>query len=1202
MVRINGEFQVVVQELDTQQTFITKLAAEMNTIPIYLYFKDGIPDVTTIHNKDSNIQVEDLLKTIRTKDVSEANIVSFLKELQDKMGSNKSYKVNFILDILSPVIAYNKNLSNIPEDFQQTYSLIYEEVLKKDKTFQVKESIYDLWDKRKDTISYIDKAIKQNDTKVKNSMKVYKKFYDVEKGVDYTDFELERVNFEFSVDIVNMSIMEIFNQVQLTPTVPFACINNTFKILKDFTPPEEWSVYLEQAIVFKVLQKVNVADYTYEDFSDAVLAILDNKDESIVSIGMSLETSSGYLSREKLIERLLDTIKGVGKVSIKNIKEQYVNGVFYIPNRSMNKNVLSDLVMNNPIFSSFFATDESDKATKKKGNSLYLYFNHPLTGIMTINITEKVSIKGDIFLRGKNIKKDFPYGSTYIRVKITSAKNIASVNIFQAILSKLFVVYDKEYDDIVKFYKTFIPNFGEKTDKVQYVAPPNLKLKDIAPEVFVKGYPPKCPHQPTVIEDDEVENALAEGKAVMRYPKDRNEGFTQRNYVCNHKLAVYPGLRNNQLNNKDIVPYLPCCYTKSHEDKKGSIYRHYFYGEELRTKMNVGQQDLIITNKFVPKDKYGTLPEDITKLFEVLDPQEGYMFVRKGVEDNKSSFLNCVMEGMYEETKILEYQDKDEREAMLYQTRDKMATSGYAACSKQEMYDFTIDEIIASIKNPDVLFDSKLFTGMLEEYFDCNIFVFNRNNNRNGQLVLPRHLQAYYKTKRRTKSIFIYEHSGSSSDHSEYPRCELIVRWKIGGGEEEDVTYYFPYDSKVSRGVQTVYNELNKSYALSKEILQTEFPIKHPDFKLISQNIDSYGKCRMLNFNYKNELGSMLISPIQPLPIPENISSKVPSKLKLKTAILLASELKIIISGQSMVRDVVKELYGILGNVTLSIPIEDSKPIESIPILYKGVSYMEGTDSVVSSYNKYKKLSRYISEYVFWLFSNYMKSKSKSEIELSDIKNFFDTKVKIIKDFEYGNVDKAFSMTSGVMDRNKLVLKSEDTLQRLVYVLRVYIRRFRTKLLQYHNKKVIENYYVDVTDFDQHQFQVILQGENSVKKWIHEMKRKYILLDSIQISNTGPYFFKNALIDDNIYLAQNTDDIRKCLAIFQTWKKDKFNPGTTLTSVQELTVFDKFKLYRYVNSKDIKAYKIGVKTSDYDLKILGYKIDDHAYYTVLLPL
>jgi hypothetical protein len=166
----------------------------------------------------------------------------------------------------------------------------------------------------------------------------------------------------------------------------------------------------------------------------------------------------------------------------------------------------------------------------------------------------------------------------------------------------------------------------------------------------------------------------------------------------------------------------------------------------------------------------------------------------------------------------------------------------------------------------------------------------------------------------------------------------------------------------------------------------------------------------------------------------------------------------------------------------------------------------------------------------------------------------------------------------------------------------VYIIRFRTKLLQYHNKKVIENYYVDVTDFDQHQFQVILQGENSVKKWIHEMKRKYILLDSIQISNTGPYFFKNALIDDNIYLAQNTDDIRKCLAIFQTWKKDKFNPGSTLTSVQELTVFDKFKLYRYVNSKDIKAYKIGVKTSDYDLKILGYKIDDHAYYTVLLPL
>jgi len=305
---------------------------------------------------------------------------------------------------------------------------------------------------------------------------------------------------------------------------------------------------------------------------------------------------------------------------------------------------------------------------------------------------------------------------------------------------------------------------------------------------------------------------------------------------------------------------------------------------------------------------------------------------------------------------------------------------------------------------------------MLEEYFNCNIFVFNRNNNRDGQLVLPRHIQAYYKTKRRTKSIFIYEHSGSSSDHSEYPRCELIVRWKIGGGGEEDVTYYFPYDSTVSRGVQSVYNDLNKSYALSKEILQTEFPIKNSNLKLINQNIDSYGKCRMLNFKYKNQLGSMLISPIQPLPIPENTSSKVPTKLKLETAIKLASELKIIISGQSVVRGFVKELYGILGNVNLSIPIEDIVPNESIPTLDKGISYMESTESVVGSYNKYKKLSRYISEYVFWLFSKYMKSKSKTDIELDDIKGFFDTNVKIIKDFEYGNVDKSFSKTKCVMD------------------------------------------------------------------------------------------------------------------------------------------------------------------------------------------
>ena len=282
--------------------------------------------------------------------------------------------------------------------------------------------------------------------------------------------------------------------------------------------------------------------------------------------------------------------------------------------------------------------------------------------------------------------------------------------------------------------------------------------------------------------------------------------------------------------------------------------------------------------------------------------------------------------------------------------------------------------------------------------------------------------------------------------------------------------------------------------------------------------------------------------------IPE-IEKWIPTKLKQKTAINLCQELNIILTGQSISRDVVKELYGILGNVRISIPIEDGTPDTDIPLVSKGSSYIESNTSIIDNHNKYKKLTRYIIEYMFWLFSRYIHEQQikaeelENEQELNVIKSFIKTNVKINKDFEYSNVEKSFNLKSGVMNNGQLIIKSKETLKRLVYTLRLSLLRFRQKIIDYHTRKVIENYYLDVSDFDQHQFQVILQGDNSVEKWIQQQKTKYFLYDSAQPQLITPYFFKNTLVDDKIYLAQNTDDIGKAMDIYNIWKKSKYNPN-----------------------------------------------------------
>ena len=82
-----------------------------------------------------------------------------------------------------------------------------------------------------------------------------------------------------------------------------------------------------------------------------------------------------------------------------------------------------------------------------------------------------------------------------------------------------------------------------------------------------------------------------------------------------------------------------------------------------------------------------------------------------------------------------------------------------------------------------------------------------------------------------------------------------------------------------------------------------------------------------------------------------------------------------------------------------------------------------------------------------------------------------------------------------------------------MYVLKLYSIRDMKKLLAYHNQNVITHFYVDITDFDFNDGQIILHGEDTVDRWIQKNKLTYKLYDSIVVGQRSPYFFKNDLSD-----------------------------------------------------------------------------------------
>jgi hypothetical protein len=1183
MVKINRK-EFPLYELDNQDTIIQRIASDMKTIPKYLYFSQGIPT-----SWNGNIVVQDLLFVIKDS-AKELNFDSLHKVVAQKITQQN---LSLEKDILYPFIAYNVPIQKTldPALKGALILLIQVQIDEGDYSFN-SISVEDIELSRATTINSIEEDIKQIAKQTKLQTKMFNTLQTAE-GIPYTPFELERTSFVLKLDISNISLAELFNYIQLHPRVPFSSQGAFYKILKDYIPPTEWSYSLEDAIVIKILQRRDIDRAIPDDYTDIIISIEPSPPgQEIASANMILDTSRSNISLDEFTNSFMEIFKSIPRVQIIDKVENVINGSFYFPHHQIDKYVLQDLVMNNPLFSSLMAIDESDKATKNK-NSIYIHFRNSSLGLININITEKLSEKGDPILKGKDIINEFKYGSNYIRIKISRAENIASVEAFQSMFSKLMAIYDKEYSTIVEFYKQFIPTFATENIKKTIIYT-DLRLKDIAPEVFIKGYPPTCPHQPTIISNDEVEEAEKNGKKVMRYPLDSNKDFPQHNYICTNPKAPYPGLRNNPLQNKHIVPYLPCCYEKDHSIIPGKIYRHYFNGEPLNEiPENLGQQDFIITNKFVPQDKYGILPDDLTKMFDIYNYQEGYKFVRKGVYPTRSSFLECVLEGMWEQTGILQLglDTIEDRSAYLYSLREELSQAAQAASCKQEMYDFTTTEILNHIKNPDIYFDPKYFVSLLENHFNCNIYIFSRK--KDIQLTLPRHIQSFYKTYTNKPCIFIYEHSGSKSDHATYPRCELIVRWKVGYSDK--VEYNARSNSTVCKGIHQLYKQLRQSYSLDKSIPETIFPIKHPEIIIQEQGIDSYGKCRMITFLYNGVIGTLLTSPIQPLTVPEIINWII-IPIEYSLALKVADLLKITITKQNIINDMGRGYSGILGNVDITIPTLPTLPSYTIPEQEQGVGYPESKDSVLQEYNTSKRLARYIISYMLWLYSTYLHKENLSP-SLQEIINFQEKFIEIRPDFSYGFVPKTFSVDSGVMNNGKLIVTSIETLKRLVYVLRI-TSMDNLKITSYHLRTTIDNYYTDVTDFDQYQFQVVLQGELSVEKWIQEHKLSYIINNTVQLQLRTPYFFQNILVGPDIYLAQNTSDIAIAIHIYNTWNTKQYNPGEE--SKFDKTLVPSFTLYSYRNEKDITQHKIGKENTN--IKIIGYKVQDESFFTVLLQL
>lgn len=1191
MSLINGkEF---IYDLDTVDTFKIRVASKLNTLPEYLYFENDDMKVLT---RDKDYKAVDFLAVIR--DFATKNVL--ITELPDKIKEQNFDMKEYILPVW---FAYNKTVN---ENYKSQRDLLVEKLENDIK--KITKNVYSHnikeWLRNSSTkLQRLKESIEKNKEKAKEYEKTFTDFTE-SKSIPSTDF-----NTEYTISTLvlesqdhpeyNLSLLELFNESVLTSSVPFITTQNFYKIAQGFIPADDWVKTSSDSIILKVASKVVFDNENTSNYTDVIIKVNDTTHAITAEIIVYLSKKDNIASKEKYIKRVLKVFTSLN-LQVKESKESKVTGTFYFPNKKIDKYVFSDLVMNDKLFKSVLKIDEHESATKKK-TYLFIQFYHPNTGNIKANIFSRVANK--LTLLDDQPLTIFPDKSNFISVKIKEASNTASVTVFKDMLGKLLGMYDEKAKEVIAFYSKYIDNFGEEQEEKEEEKDEEetKKLSEIAPEIFVSNYTRNCPHtrMPTIIPEEMVASARERGQSVIKFPRDiptdpnavrfPNDGENQHYYVCNNKQYKYVGLAKNRLKNADKFPYVPCGFKNDQSTKPKFL--NYYEGKETITQSKFKHQDIIKTNKVLDNNRFGSLPNDIENLFTFVYPDQTYEYVRKGVFKNNHSFLNCVMEAFDEKTNILSLTDEAEREEFLIAERKKLATESLASLCRQELYDKKVKDIMKMIENPEVYLNPTLFVHLLEYYYKCNIFIFTKLNIlSDGEMVLPRHLQSYYTYKNDYPCIYIYEHPKNEK------HCELIIKYNTV--KQEEPQYLFT--KKEARNIKKLFLKLNDSYALSTHIKELKLPLSE-NIEIESQKIDSYGKARRLNIKYKGNKICMFTDPIQPVNARETATESIKQTTK-EIALEFIKELGIDIKYQGGLGNKTYELNGVLGNVNVSIPVKEFEKSDDIPFKQEELNFSPNKNSVLDLYNKNKKIARYLIEYALWTHSKYMKDNEIKESSDNHLAEFGKSMFQIIPNFQYGNIIKIFNMeedTSPTKD-GKIVVHDMDTLKRLLYVVRLAIQSNKNRVKQYYKKIFMENYYVDITDFKERSNQRILYGDEAVENWINESSSKRILYDGVQIGYNTPYFFKNPLIKNIVYLAQNTTTIEKAMDISLTWIKDGYNKGIFAKSHERVA----FTLYSFSNSTNIKKYKMktGDKTFSDKIKIIGYKIEGVPYYTCLLEL
>lgn len=1091
----------------------------MSSVIDYAISESTLPDIVYIEDGNPSGTFEQAVEAVSEVAANNDSVPEYIKSLYEEVypklynPQNELFPLYYLMFRRKHIKQNMKpnegdNIFQIRVD-QSRYEL-FDGISKHFKIFRFKESgenfdqVYS-WDKIDDFEKTYIKKLKDFLSEQKTLVKPREELDKVVSTLDITAPYIIKAFLTYEYKTANLDIQELFNKAVVSQTIPFLTCSPFYKVYEGSKIYSEWDISNPSSIIgyVKVKEEERLTSYSQFEITETQIRI-----ESFDNINI-----------KQACKKTLDLIRDVFPLQIKmeynedekhdeENTEKVINQELYVecyfPNIDYHQGLFKQFITCNPIIRHFYYLDESSFISRKKTYLLMNYYRNPQEKDeepVTMYISNKF-IESQSSVPYLNLEPNRCHTRLYIKRCTTESLSYILEDISRCMYMFLFPqgsrpsIQDSLYTELSEIFpKQTIDDSAERECKVvgKRVSKKSEFEEIWGPVLNRSIRPVQYPQiidkidQAThfLVNPDDTDNPLlykdqiVDGKQhVLVFPPLLYANkIPQRFYTCNpdHEFG-YIGLR--EVDKIQGYPeYIPYCYKESQYDKKISNLSSYLKGESKSSAISSYE---IETGKILMHEQYGTLLGDVEQFISLARPS--YRLSRYGTLDfEKESTPSFGIPREYSGLSILyllEYYINDiepsdlDIEKVKRSLIDKINTYNVYLT---EAFRYTKKEM-TDIVESNRFIDPRLFYHILKDMYSCELFMFTKDEKQSKS---PFYLTCSYFYNDYAdfryevdKFLMIAINKGSEFDSYNHPICEYVLERKLD--EKDPSKSKFNTEHPLYKIFNTAINEL-----YGRKSLYHSFT-KEP----IAQSLNSHGKVSWLHFKEGERLVSLRLHvPIHSIEV--DIIDEKSFTTPLETVTEFLRDLQ---SKQDNLLIAENRKNGNIVGIYLKVTKGKKEYRYYIPI------DKDGEDESFYMYRFYEKISRILLEYTYYLFSIFMKKNEllPPDIEYEHFKIFSNTSFIVDPSVKYKLLSREWQLLDNPMidvtkveedTRYKIVVQTESTRVKLMYMLRQKLFMNPDQLMEYSETKYMSNYYVNITDFTPQINTIVFENAQNLEKY-----------------------------------------------------------------------------------------------------------------------